>query len=137
MTCVAVHEGQNCKSHQFILIITNGIHYVGLEYQEDLKLRAVNDATARKDQQHLEVRTTTNRNYKYFQKTYFLQEMIKRREAMHWLVLIFNLTCIFIVHNIFSPGCQVIIQKLSGCDWLQCTQCKMEICVSFLFLINF
>lgn len=29
----------------------------------------------------------------------------------------------------FSPGCRVIIQKLSGCDWLQCTQCKMEICV--------
>ncbi|CAF1509648.1 unnamed protein product, partial [Adineta steineri] len=74
MTCVAVHEGQNC-----------------LEYQEDLKLRAMNDATARKDQEHLE-------------------EMIKRREAM------------------YCPGCRVIIQKLSGCDWLQCTQCKMEIC---------
>ncbi|CAF4307729.1 unnamed protein product [Rotaria sp. Silwood2] len=74
MTCVAVHEGQNC-----------------LEYQEDLKIRAMNDITARKDQEHLE-------------------EMIKRKEAMH------------------CPGCQVIIQKLSGCDWLQCTQCKMEIC---------
>ncbi|CAF0758133.1 unnamed protein product [Adineta ricciae] len=74
MTCVAVHEGQNC-----------------LEYQEDLKIRAANDATARKDQEHLE-------------------EMIKRREAMH------------------CPGCRVVIQKLSGCDWLQCTQCKMEIC---------
>ncbi|CAF4526935.1 unnamed protein product, partial [Rotaria socialis] len=72
MTCVAVHEGQNC-----------------LEYQEALKIRAMNDITARKDQEHLE-------------------EMIKRREAMH------------------CPGCQVIIQKLSGCDWLQCTQCKME-----------
>ncbi len=33
----------------------------------------------------------------------------------------------------FSPGCRVIIQKLSGCDWLQCTQCKMEICVSLDF----
>ncbi len=29
---------------------------LGLEYQEDLKLRAMNDATARKDQEHLEVR---------------------------------------------------------------------------------
>jgi len=26
-----------------------------LEFQEDLKLRAMNDATARKDQEHLEV----------------------------------------------------------------------------------
>jgi len=36
--------------------------YVGLEYQEDLKLRALNDATARKDQEHLEVRLISNRN---------------------------------------------------------------------------
>jgi len=40
----------------------------------------------------------------------------------------------FIIYNIISPGCQVIIQKLSGCDWLQCTQCKMEICVNIKFI---
>lgn len=28
-----------------------------------------------------------------------------------------------------SPGCRVIIEKISGCDWIQCTQCKLEICV--------
>lgn len=28
---------------------------IGLEYQEDLKIRAMNDITARKDQEHLEV----------------------------------------------------------------------------------
>jgi hypothetical protein len=44
--------------------------HVGLEYQEDLKIRAVNDATARKDQEHLEVRITTDRNYKYSQINY-------------------------------------------------------------------
>jgi len=44
--------------------------YIGLEYQEDLKIRAVNDATARKDQEHLEVRITADRNYKYSQINY-------------------------------------------------------------------
>ncbi len=38
--------------------------YVGLEYQEDLKIRAMNDATARKDQEHLEVRLTLHKNKK-------------------------------------------------------------------------
>lgn len=55
--------------------------------------------------------------------------MIKRKEAMRWYVLTSNLVRMYIIFNMFSPGCQVIIQKLSGCDWLQCTQCKMEICV--------
>lgn len=37
--------------HAYLLYMS-----VGLEYQEDLKLRALNDVTARKDQEHLEVR---------------------------------------------------------------------------------
>ncbi|CAF0953958.1 unnamed protein product [Didymodactylos carnosus] len=74
MTCNARHDGQSCA-----------------QYQDDLKIRAVNDVNARKDKEHLE-------------------EMIRKGEAMH------------------CPGCKVIVQKLSGCDWLQCTMCKMEIC---------
>lgn len=41
----------------------------GLEYQEDLKIRAANDATARKDQEHLEV---TN----HFGNYYFISPFI-------------------------------------------------------------
>jgi hypothetical protein len=67
MTCAAIHEGQNCKSYQSIMIITYCRHIcTGLEYQEDLKIRAANDVTARKDQEHLEVRLTLNRINKYF-----------------------------------------------------------------------
>ncbi|XP_063724554.1 uncharacterized protein LOC134852171 isoform X2 [Symsagittifera roscoffensis] len=29
---------------------------------------------------------------------------------------------------IHCPGCKVIVQKKSGCDWMQCSMCKMEIC---------
>ncbi|CAF0906046.1 unnamed protein product [Adineta steineri] len=39
-----------------------------------------------------------------------LELMIKNKEAM------------------YCPGCRVIIQKAAGCDWIQCTQCKIEIC---------
>ncbi|CAF1124874.1 unnamed protein product [Adineta ricciae] len=42
--------------------------------------------------------------------TAHLEAMIKNKEAM------------------YCPGCRVIIQKMSGCDWIQCSQCKMEIC---------
>ncbi|XP_074646822.1 ranBP-type and C3HC4-type zinc finger-containing protein 1-like [Tubulanus polymorphus] len=28
----------------------------------------------------------------------------------------------------FCPGCQILIQKKEGCDWLRCTMCKIEIC---------
>ena len=26
------------------------------------------------------------------------------------------------------PGCRIIVQKKSGCDWMQCNMCKTEIC---------
>lgn len=26
------------------------------------------------------------------------------------------------------PGCKIMLTKQEGCDWLQCTLCKMEIC---------
>ena len=34
-----------------------------------------------------------------------------------------------------SPGCRAIIQKISGCDWIQCSQCKIEICVSNILIV--
>jgi hypothetical protein len=68
MTCVAVHEGQNCKFCQSIIIDSYCTYIcIGLEYQEDLKLRAINDATARKDQDHLEVRLVSIRINEYLQ----------------------------------------------------------------------
>jgi len=45
--------------------------YVGLQYQEDLKIRAMNDVTARKDQEHLQVKLISNRNNQYFYTNYF------------------------------------------------------------------
>ncbi|CAF1048250.1 unnamed protein product [Rotaria sordida] len=39
-----------------------------------------------------------------------LEAMIKNKEVM------------------YCPGCRIIIQKISGCDWIQCSQCKIEIC---------
>jgi hypothetical protein len=80
MTCVAVHEGQNCKclinrsSWSLILFI-----YVGLQYQEDLKIRAMNDVTARKDQEHLEVRIRTKRNNSCFSTFFSLGNDQKKR----------------------------------------------------------
>lgn len=41
--------------------------YVGIQYQDDLKIRAMNDVTARKDQEHLEVRLIINKSHKYFE----------------------------------------------------------------------
>ena len=35
-----------------------------------------------------------------------------------------------------SPGCRVIIEKISGCDWIQCTQCKLEICVCKIWFFS-
>ena len=35
------------------------LHALGLQYQEDLKIRAQNDVTARKDKEHLEVWRTS------------------------------------------------------------------------------
>lgn len=46
--------------------------YLGLEYQEDLKIRAANDATARKDQEHLEVRIDINKIHMNIYINYFL-----------------------------------------------------------------
>ncbi|XP_071824530.1 ranBP-type and C3HC4-type zinc finger-containing protein 1-like [Apostichopus japonicus] len=39
-----------------------------------------------------------------------LQEMVRKGEAMN------------------CPKCGVVIQKKSGCDWMQCSMCKVEIC---------
>lgn len=39
-----------------------------------------------------------------------LQRMVQSGEAMH------------------CPKCGIIIQKKSGCDWMQCSVCKVEIC---------
>jgi hypothetical protein len=40
-----------------LLSLTSICLCTGLEYQEDLKIRAMNDVTARKDKEHLEVRS--------------------------------------------------------------------------------
>lgn len=40
-----------------MLSVTSIYLCTGLEYQEDLKIRAMNDVTARKDKEHLEVRS--------------------------------------------------------------------------------
>lgn len=36
--------------------ISSYVYSIGLQYQEDLKIRAQNDVTARKDKEHLEVK---------------------------------------------------------------------------------
>ncbi len=62
--------------------------------------------------------------------------MIKNKEAMYWYeFFLYRID----LHNVFflfiSPGCRAVIQKISGCDWIQCSQCKIEICVSNILII--
>ncbi|CAF0737046.1 unnamed protein product [Brachionus calyciflorus] len=39
-----------------------------------------------------------------------LQNLIAQRKAM------------------YCPGCKIVVTKQEGCDWLQCSMCKIEIC---------
>uniref|UniRef100_H2ZD14 RBR-type E3 ubiquitin transferase n=1 Tax=Ciona savignyi TaxID=51511 RepID=H2ZD14_CIOSA len=39
-----------------------------------------------------------------------LQRLVKTKDAMH------------------CPQCNIIIQKMKGCDWVRCSMCKTEIC---------
>ncbi|UJR10781.1 hypothetical protein I4U23_014968 [Adineta vaga] len=64
--------------------------------------------TCREYQEDLKLRQTNESTVR--SDTEHLETMIKNKEAM------------------YCPGCRVIIQKASGCDWIQCSQCKMEIC---------
>ncbi|CAF5014416.1 unnamed protein product [Rotaria sp. Silwood1] len=56
----------------------------------------------------MKLRETNDTNVR--KDTEHLEAMIKNKEVM----------C--------CPGCRIIIQKISGCDWIQCSQCKIEIC---------
>jgi len=55
MTCAAIHEGQSCKCALHLLYYSF-TRYVGREYQDDLKIRAMHDSNVRKDVEHLEVK---------------------------------------------------------------------------------
>jgi len=61
--------------------------------------------------------------------------MIKNKEAMYWYESFFSRITLYYNVIFTSPGCRAIIQKASGCDWIQCTQCKIEICVSKILII--
>jgi RanBP-type and C3HC4-type zinc finger-containing protein 1 len=39
-----------------------------------------------------------------------IEEMIKKKQMMR------------------CPGCEILVSKLSGCDWMKCRMCKTEIC---------
>ncbi|CAF3046073.1 unnamed protein product [Rotaria sp. Silwood2] len=61
-----------------------------------------------REYQDMKLQETNNDNVR--KDTEHLEAMIKNKEVM------------------YCPGCRIIIQKISGCDWIQCSQCKIEIC---------
>ncbi|TSM44114.1 RanBP-type and C3HC4-type zinc finger-containing protein 1 [Bagarius yarrelli] len=83
LLCKAIHKDMNCK-----------------EYQDDLRLRAENDAAAKRTTEIVENANMAG----------LLQMMLQNGEAM------------------YCPKCKIIIQKKDGCDWICCLMCKTEIC---------
>nr|NP_001123336.1 Zn-finger (RING/Ran-binding)-1 [Ciona intestinalis]FAA00195.1 TPA: zinc finger protein [Ciona intestinalis] len=62
-------------------------------------------------QQYQDSLKTLSANDKKANKTMeMLKRLIKSHKAMH------------------CPKCNVVIQKKDGCDWVQCSMCKLEIC---------
>lgn len=89
---------------------TNNILYcAGCRRWNCLACKAIHEGqTCQQYQEEVKLKETNDDNMK--KDTEHLETMIKSGEAM------------------YCPGCRAIIQKASGCDWIQCSQCKIEIC---------
>lgn len=98
----AIHEGKNCR-----------------QYQDDLQLRAQNDAAARQTSDMLQVGAPRGAGADgegagpvpaSLTAASPHQTLVQLGEAMH------------------CPTCHIIVQKKDGCDWIRCTVCQTEIC---------
>ncbi|CAF1235807.1 unnamed protein product [Rotaria magnacalcarata] len=96
---------------------TNNIIYCnGCKHWICTTCSAIHEGQVCRDYQEMRLREA---NESVFRKDVdYLETMIKNKEAM------------------YCPGCRAIIQKVSGCDWIQCSQCKIEICVSEIFIAS-